>query len=368
MFAAAIPKGIPSLDGIRAVAVLLVVVSHAAPVNIVPGGFGVTIFFFLSGFLITSLFLKEASTSGRIDLPAFYLRRILRLTPPLFITLAFAYAGVAAGLVPGEFHWETVAAQSLYLYNYHWLFWQQEIGPPAMGTGVLWSLAIEEHFYLLYPPLLLALLAMRRPASRIAVLAAILALFLVWRLVLAILLGASSDYLYAASDARFDSILYGCLLAFMMNAGAAERVFPSGAGGMAAMTAAGLALLLLTFLWRDQLFRDTLRYSIQGVALMPLFYYAVRRPEALHHRVLNTPAMTVIGAFSYTIYLIHYVLMGSIAEAYPALKGTPLNFLLSFGGSFLYAWAMYRFVETPVARLRRRVSAHHGAAAAPSAG
>lgn len=366
MFAAATPKGIPSLDGIRAVAVLLVVVSHASPINIVPGGFGVTIFFFLSGFLITSLFLKEASATGRIDLPAFYLRRILRLTPPLFVTLAVAYAGVAAGLVPGEIHWQTIAAQALYFYNYHWLFWQQEIGPPATGTGVLWSLAIEEHFYLLYPPLLLALLSLKSAAARAAVLSALLAAFLLWRLALALWLGASTDYLYAASDARFDSILYGCLLAFLMDAGFAERVFPSGARGMAVMTAAGLALLLFGFVWRDQLFRDTLRYSIQGAALMPLFYYAVRRPSALHHRLLNSPAMTVIGAFSYSIYLIHYVLMGSIAAALPGLKGTFLNFVLSFGGSFLYAWAIYEFVETPVARLKRRFSRSRRAAAASS--
>src|ERR1700744_3779762 len=88
---------IPSLDGIRAVSVLIVVLSHAGLGQVIPGGFGVTIFFFLSGFLITTLLLAEYEETGRIDIPKFYLRRVFRLMPPLIISLLIAYGLTIAG-------------------------------------------------------------------------------------------------------------------------------------------------------------------------------------------------------------------------------------------------------------------------------
>jgi peptidoglycan/LPS O-acetylase OafA/YrhL len=94
-------KAIPSLDGIRAVSVLIVVLSHVGLGHVVPGGLGVTIFFFLSGYLITTLLLQEHARNGSIHVGRFYIRRFLRLAPPLMITLAVAYALVLSGLVPG---------------------------------------------------------------------------------------------------------------------------------------------------------------------------------------------------------------------------------------------------------------------------
>src|SRR5579862_2046258 len=91
-------QAIPSLDGIRAISVLIVVLSHSELGTLIPGGLGVTIFFFLSGYLITTLLLAENARTGKINIPRFYARRMFRLMPPLFISLAIAYGLTYFGL------------------------------------------------------------------------------------------------------------------------------------------------------------------------------------------------------------------------------------------------------------------------------
>src|SRR5262245_57565060 len=150
------PQSVPSLDGIRAISVLLVVLAHSG-FDAVPGGLGVTIFFFLSGYLITTLMLAEYERSGRISIPMFYARRMLRLMPPLLITLALAYGLTYFGALPGGITAAGLAAQLLYFANYYSLFVDPG-GTIPNGTGILWSLAVEEHFYIVYPLLMAWLL------------------------------------------------------------------------------------------------------------------------------------------------------------------------------------------------------------------
>ena len=145
---------IPSLDGFRAVSVLIVMLSHAGFGHIIPGGLGVTIFFFLSGFLITTLLRSELGQTGTISIPNFYVRRFLRLGPPLVVVLSIAYGLVFLGLQPGGASWGGFLAQLLYFANYYGLFFDPGNSIP-LGSGVLWSLAVEEHFYLVYPLLFL---------------------------------------------------------------------------------------------------------------------------------------------------------------------------------------------------------------------
>ena len=107
-----IPDGqIPSLDGIRAVSILIVFLSHAGLGHLIPGGFGVTVFFFLSGFLITSLLIREYDRNGRISLPLFYIRRVLRLGPPILVTMLAGGLLVAAGVTEGTLHAPTLMSQ-----------------------------------------------------------------------------------------------------------------------------------------------------------------------------------------------------------------------------------------------------------------
>jgi peptidoglycan/LPS O-acetylase OafA/YrhL len=113
---------IPSLNGLRAISVLLVVLSHSGFGTIVPGGLGVTIFFFLSGYLITALMLTESERLGNIAILSFYARRIFRLAPALLITLIIAYSLTYFGLLPGQITLEGLTAQLLYFANYFTIF------------------------------------------------------------------------------------------------------------------------------------------------------------------------------------------------------------------------------------------------------
>src|SRR5262249_4895198 len=142
---------IPSLDGLRAVSFLIVFVAHAG-LNVlvrVPGGFGVTVFFYLSGYLITTLMRVEQQVTGTVSIRHFYLRRARRILPPFYLVLVLAIVLTLAGALPGQLAGRTVAAQMLHFSNY-WFAWHGGDGSPA-GTVPYWSLAVEEHFYLLFP-------------------------------------------------------------------------------------------------------------------------------------------------------------------------------------------------------------------------
>ena len=136
---------IPSLDGIRAISVLIVVLGHSGLEALVPGGLGVTIFFFLSGYLISTLMLAEHSRTGEINILNFYARRVFRLMPPLIVSLAIAYGLTYSGLLAGAITCKGLAAQLLYFANYYGLFFDPGNTIPD-GTGILWSLAVDEPF------------------------------------------------------------------------------------------------------------------------------------------------------------------------------------------------------------------------------
>ena len=153
------PTGqIPALDGLRAVSILLVMVSHAGFGHIEPGGLGVTLFFGISGFIITRLLLAEHAATGRVALGAFYARRFLRLSPALLIYAACA--GLAMAALGDPFRLAEWLAMLFYAANF-WKLWggfpDGALAPHPFG--ILWSLAVEEQYYLIYPWLLVALLA-----------------------------------------------------------------------------------------------------------------------------------------------------------------------------------------------------------------
>ena len=350
---------IPSLDGLRAASILIVFLSHAWRSGPFPGGFGVELFFFLSGFLITTLLGREFDAHGRIAFRAFYARRALRLGPPLLLTLILAAGLGAAGAARADFELGALASQILFYHNYHLILGGEGIF--ASGLSVLWSLAVEEHFYLVWP-LMFLLIARGRLGGDggLRAVALLLAAFLAWRAVKVLALGAEGIAITHATDTRFDSILYGALLALMQRSGAAARLFPDAALPRLALTGGALALLLASFAIRDPLFRDTLRYTIRGLALLPLFHYAVSRPRDLWHRPLNWGPARRLGLWSYTVYLVHVTAIEAIRGAGIAQDGAPLLIVLAGALSCLWAAAVHRFVEAPLKPLRARLG-HAGA-------
>jgi peptidoglycan/LPS O-acetylase OafA/YrhL len=346
---------IPSLDGVRAISVLIVVLGHSGLQALVPGGLGVTIFFFLSGYLISTLLLTEHERSGGINIANFYARRVFRLMPPLIVSLVVAYGLTYWGLLAGGITAKGLAAQLMYFANYYGLFFDPGNTIPN-GTGILWSLAVEEHFYIFYPLLMSLLLACAlRPRTIGALLGTLCIAVLAWRIHLVHAPGFFSDRTYYASDTRLDSIAYGCILALVINP--VRRPRRSGAMSPAQWTLLAIAAgaLLITLLYRDPAFRETARYSIQGLALMPIFYLAIRFADNRLFRYLNTAWVMTLGTYSYTIYLIHYVIIETAAKNVPAIAAKSyILFPIALLISIAFAAAIERFVEPYFRQLRRK--------------
>lgn len=347
---------IPSLDGIRTCSFMLVFLAHVGT-PLIPGGFGVTVFFFLSGYLITTLLRREAETTQHISLKLFYLRRVLRILPPFYLVLTLALVLTLLGLLPGPFYPKTLVAQAFHYANYYVIAhgWTGLLA----GTGVYWSLAVEEHFYLVFPALYLLML--RRGLSgraQHALLLALCAVVLGWRCWLVFGQGIISDRTYIGSDTRFDSMLFGCALAVWGNPALdfEESERPSLFEIAAAVV--GVGLLLISFLLRDPAFRESVRYTLQGIGLYPLFFVSVRHPRWFVMPFLNWRPMRFVGTLSYSLYLLHQVVLHTVWYLpWPVLLRASVTLAVSFGLSL----AIWRYVEKPCAKLRSRLSQTHAA-------
>lgn len=350
-------KYIPGLDGFRAIAVLLVLVAHFGYDHIVPGGLGVTIFFFISGFLITSLLLVERNRFGSISIRNFYIRRFLRLLPELvglIVVSGFYRALLGHPLGLGE-----IVAALTYATNY-FVFWLENTGDAfSLAWPQLWSLSVEEHYYITFPAIFAFLLV--SPGRVKAFFGAVFVLGLAYRLVL--VLGGYADvtaqhpYTYLASEARFDSIAYGAALAFLC-----QRAWELSRGRGLAVGLSGGLLLLMTLLVRGDVFRETVRYSIQGVALL-LVFSAIYRSAAWDWTmsILESPLVKRLGVLSYGAYLWHfeYLFLSSyvFGDQVPSSGSGRLAFLagglvFSFGAAHL----SYRYIAQPMLALRHRFS------------
>lgn len=362
---------IPSLDGLRCVAILLVFLSHvqntAGMPRVVPGNFGVTLFFFLSGYLITTLMRLELERTGRVDFKLFYLRRTLRIFPTFYLVLGGAaiYGWLADTMDPW---W--LLGQVLHLTNYQVIHggWTAPIAP---NTEVYWSLAVEEHFYLVFP-LVFVLFARVLPSHRRPqALLALCALVFLWRCWLVFGTGSAPDRTYLATDTRIDSILFGCVLALWGNP-ALDKSRIAESTWKHVLLPLSIVGLLITFAVPHRGLRETFGYSLQGLCLYAVFVTAVRYPTWWLMRPLNHPVVQLLGAMSYAIYLIHPTAL-HLAEK---LVGTSLVRLFPVATllTLTSAAALYYGIERPVGRLRKKFSvvphetsppaARHGSAAA----
>lgn len=337
---------------------MLVFLAHAGLQHVVPGGFGVTIFFFLSGYLITTLLRIEVQRTGTVSIGHFWLRRLLRIFPPFYIVLLLA--AISSGLLIG---WDQLsagglAAQALHFSNY-WMI-ENGIGGLSLGTDVYWSLAVEEHFYLAFPWLYLLLSrAGLRGGHQAIAFAAICVALLVWRIVLVSSGDHSPDRTYLATDTRVDSILFGCVLAVWNNP-YLDASHPNEALWRRVVIPLALATLLFCLAFRDPFFRETFRYSLQGLALMPLFFAAVKFDSWWIFRPLNFRPIAFVGVLSYSLYLVHYAALKSLAILFPQTNRAVIacvGLLLSLALSA----AIYRWIEKPCAVLRKRLSSRGSA-------
>jgi len=342
---------IPYLDGLRAIAVLIVLGRHLGFSDYFPGGFGVTIFFFLSGFLITRLLLIEMESSSGIKLKNFYIRRFFRLSPALFTMILFSWLALTF-LFKVEVPYQNLSASLLYYMNYYLVFLKASGQELAFGGWtVLWSLAVEEHFYFLFPLLLLL-----KGRGVIRAVALVIIVSLIIRIIDWNLLSNTQYYVYLASETRMDSILWGCLLSLCLVT-EKGRLFIEKYFFSAWWLWGSIIGLLVIFLIRSDMFQSTVKFSLQGALLFIVFIQIIFTHH--HSRIksfLEWSFMRWTGKISYSLYLWHISCFYIITEGF-AFSGL-LASLISLVLSFLVAQLSYRYIEVPAVNFRKRFGAH----------
>ncbi len=339
----------PEIDGLRAIAVLAVVIYHAVP-SWLPGGFvGVDVFFVISGYLITSLLVAEHAASGRIDLAGFYARRVRRLMPALWLVLAAVLVVATFVLGPLGVPVRAVADSTLaslaFVANGYFLMHAGDYfaGPvDEMPLLHLWSLAVEEQFYLVYPLLLMLLLGRGRRSlvGVIAVLSlASLAMAEFW-------VGVDPSLAFYLMPARFWELAAGGLVALCVLR-APNGLWPAW------LAAAGIAIVLAAC-WTtpgDGRFPGFAALPAVAGAAMLLFAVHAGGPLGPAGALLASRPAVGIGLVSYALYLWHWPLL-AIDRALRLEDSTPGWRLLLCVFAFALAMASLYLVERPGRRLR----------------
>jgi len=346
---------IPALDGLRACAFLIVFVAHGSLLQYsvyIPAAFGVMLFFFLSGYLITTILRIEAEQSGTISLRAFYRSRILRIFPPLYITYGLFLLLTWTGLLWASVNWLGTVSSLGFFYNYAQISGFNVRVP--VGMELVWTLCVEEHFYLLFPWLYWWMLRTKTDSKKqVRLLLWICVAVAVWRAIAMLVLGFNGagglGWIYAATDTRLDSLLFGSILALRNNPICGERIARLDRHPRWTLFA-GSFLILLTMVQRNSGIRETYRYDLQGLGLYLIFYYLLAWPESGPARMLSWKPLRWIGWLSYTLYLVHQTVLRALDHYHP--DHSVQNLFVGFVICIVYAMGMRWWVELPLRRLR----------------
>ncbi len=340
----------PYLDGLRCVAVYLVVAFHADLPGFAGGFVGVDVFFVLSGYLVTRILLRELARHDRVDLRHFYARRFRRILPAAMVTLlvsAFVYAIVAT---PFEGAQAASGYRSAFWYFANWHFFAQSTDyfAPSVGASPVlhfWSLAVEEQFYLTWPVALAGLYLLARAAGtwRWWVLRAIVAAIVVASAAGALHFGATNlERAYYGTDTRIYQLLTGALLALTPQLVSSARGL-GAAARWAAFGALGALLLLGSSAWT----MSPITRGIAVVGFTALLIVALERASGGGAgRVLSHPAVAYLGRISYGTYLWHWPIVVVITHKLD--PGAPALFAISAGLSTVLAAISFHVLEHPI--------------------
>ncbi|MCU1599522.1 MAG: putative O-acetyltransferase [Frankiales bacterium] len=352
----------PPLDGLRGIAVALIVVFHFAGHYVLHGAtIGLDVFFALSGFLITALVLDEQRVTGRVDLKGFYVRRAARLLPALLLMLTVWSAlllvfhdqgwmgstpagdgtGSAVG-VAGSL--KDVGAALLYVAN-----WDVISGGTEAPLQHLWSLAVEEQFYVLWPAALLVLLTLSARLRR-GVLVVLIAASMTWAATLWAW-GFGGNRIYFGTDTRASSLLIGALAAVgwhrRRSVGQAARF-----AGTRAWAGVAVFVVILTHLHENE-WKYVVLPAVAALCTAQVITYVSDAPRSALGRALALRPLAWLGRRSYALYLWHYLWATWTHGLDPAV-GIPIG----VAGSLACTVASWHLVEAPalawVARRRTR--------------
>jgi peptidoglycan/LPS O-acetylase OafA/YrhL len=335
---------LPALDGLRAVAVFVVVASHSNLQIRVPGDLGVSAFFVLSGFLITRLLVREHEKTGEVSIRRFYLRRTMRIFPAYYAFLLVSYLLDARA---GQQWSPALIANTLtYTVNY----FNALNHHPTTSVAHAWSLAVEEQFYLLWP-LAFTILAARGRRALITGVSVAAVAALAWRSWL--ILGAHVDpsYVYNAFDTRFDNLAVGCMLALAVDH--AGVVAAAGAFAQRAwFPMVTVALLLTSRLALPAAYHYSIGFTVDAVLFAILIVQLLQLYKTRMWSWLEWPSVRYLGAISYPIYLYHA--WGASLGRRLVGSAHSLDFAAAVVFTILLASGSYFMIERPFLKLKNR--------------
>jgi peptidoglycan/LPS O-acetylase OafA/YrhL len=347
----------PGLDGLRALAVFAVLFYHLG-VSWAPGGLlGVGVFFTLSGYLITDLLLGQIRNHGRILFGDFYFRRAKRLLPALYVMLALVLFYITLfqrdllSSLPGD-----VLAAVFYVSNwwyiYHHVSYFQSFIPSPFTN--LWSLAVEEQFYLIWPLILIVFAkTVRSPAVRVIITLILAGLS---ALLMGVLYhpGTVPNLVYYGTDTRAFALLIGAALAFVWPSTDLPKVSNAVRDAITLLGVAGLGLFVWMVLYTNEYETFMYRGGMVLLAVGTMFLVqALTIPDSLLSLVLGSKPLRWIGVRSYAMYLWHYPIIVLSSGLLLRLHGNHLIYDTVITAATLAVSALsWHFVENPIRRIR----------------
>lgn len=347
---------ITGLDGIRAIAVIMVLAYHLKLALFKSGFLGVTVFFVLSGYLITGILISEVEEEGTIDLKNFWLRRIRRLVPAVMsMAVVIIFVSAVVNRIIFTKGCKDFLASVLGFNNWWQIFnkvsYFEAAGVPSPFTHC-WSLAIETQFYLIYPLILLGIYKLVKSrgegrAKRGLLFAGVTLLLALISVILMIVLfdpQKDASRVYYGTDTRAFSLLFGALLAILWE----YRMVPrrlSASVNMVLGSVSFAVLLVMTIAINGSSNFWYRGGQFFGTILTVLMVYAVSGRKTCLSRFLSNPVLKWIGDRSYSIYLWHYPIILLISKG---LKASWWITLIEIVLSVVLAELSYRFIETPI--------------------
>jgi peptidoglycan/LPS O-acetylase OafA/YrhL len=337
-----LPRRIPSLEGLRALSIASVLIGHASFTHNAPsflrlfdhlGNFGVRCFFLISGFLITTLLLREQSLTSIISLKNFYIRRTLRIIPASMTFIVVIVVFAATGVVVLK-HYDILHALT-YTMNYHRV--------RAVWFDHLWSLSVEEQFYLLWPGLLCMI------GSRRAVKVAwgVIAICPVIRAVMWFCLGAGETAMTKHFEVNADALATGCVLCvcfnWLSNCKWYSRLQRSPFFWVCPLALVGIGNYL--FVFSPAMFY-VIGQSMANIGTALAIDWCIRYPDSIWGKLLNAAPVAYLGTISYSLYLWQNAFLNEEWSMWPGFF--PYNMLCSFA----MALVSYYFVERPFLKLK----------------
>lgn len=346
------PRYMPGLDGVRAVAVIAIIIYHLNPQWLSGGFLGVDTFFVISGYLITSLLLTEYHNTGKIELMSFWLRRVKRLIPAvLFLVMGV----IVLSLIFMPMEIQKVRADSIaaIFYVSNWWYIMQNVDYfeqfAVQPLKHLWSLAIEEQFYLVFPIVLLSLLSFIRRLKSIRIIFLILLVISMIAMMVLYVPNENVARVYFGTDTRIQTLLMGVLLALVWPPFQLKAKVNRQMRTMIDTTGVvGLAILFICFKFVSET-NSILYYGgfflISTVTLLVIASSV--HPSGYFAKFLGNKVFTFIGSRSYSLYLWHYPIIVLIHHQFVQGQIPPLVYVVEILLMVLMAEFSYKFIEQP---------------------